>query len=264
MVKDKDVETSDEVEEAVEHVSRGKLKKATMITLSVLASAALFIIIVFTCLEAVAFDEGYYHQLQSKYGIETDTGMSTADLQKVTHELLLYCKGERAVLQMQAVINGETKDIYSQREIDHMVDVQRLFVKGLKTRTVLIISFLFLLLVLLYVARRRTLYELARGWVIAVSALGVLLVVIGVAFAINFDWAWTQFHLIFFTNDLWQLYSNDILILMLSKLFDSLVLTIIIVSGVALAAVTAVAVFVLLREKKKLAKAEADEPEPRQ
>ncbi len=243
---------------------RIRLKRAVTRALAVLASVCLFVSVVFTCIEAVAFDEGRYKALYNEFGILSDTGLDSMDsLMGITHELLAYCRGDRDNLDMQAVISGETREVFNTREKEHMVDVQRLFVKGYKIRLVAVICLLFLLLLLVYVARRRTQRELAHGWLYAVTALGALLAAVGVAFAVNFDWAWTQFHYIFFTNDLWLLYQDDMLILMLLKLFSSIVRAVILWSAVALAVLTAGAAAVArLDRKKKLRKAERNEPEP--
>jgi integral membrane protein (TIGR01906 family) len=205
----------------------------------------------------VAFNENRYFDAQQKYGLEAVTGMSAADLHTVTHELLLYCRGDRDNLNMQATINGQVREVFDQREKDHMVDVQKLFVKGFKIRTFMIIAFLFLLLLLIYAARTKTLRELARGWVITVSVLGALLVALGIWFTVDFENAFTQFHLLFFTNDLWLLDpAYEVLIQMLpGPFFDSTVQAIMISSAVALALVTALAIVVLRLTRRREPKA---------
>jgi integral membrane protein (TIGR01906 family) len=228
------------------------MKKTATIVLAVLASIALFVTIVFTCVEWVAFDENRYEQAQQKYGIEAVTGMSAADLKMVTHELLAYCRGDRSDLYLQATINGQRREVFDTREKSHMADVQKLFVKGFKIRTFMIIAFLFLLLVMIYVARERTYRELAKGWIITACVLGALLVALGITFAVDFDAAFIQFHHMFFSNDLWQLYPYEVLIQMLpEEFFLSLAQAIVISSAVSLAIVTAAAA-VILRVTRKM------------
>lgn len=234
------------------------MKKAAAVTFAILASVALFVTIFFTCIQWVAFDENRYAASQQKLGLAAQAGITNGDMKDIMHNLLLYCRGESSSLDMVKTINGQPREVFDNREKDHMVDVQRLFVKGFTLRTVMIIAFFFFLLLLIYIARKRTLREIARGWVITVSALGALLVAIGIYFAVDFDQAWTQFHLIFFTNDLWQLYSNDMLIELLMPLFDGIVRAIMITSAVTLAAVTALAVLALRVTRRQ--KAEAYEP----
>lgn len=237
-------QAEDEASDA-EDTPRGTARRAAMAVLAILASIALFVTIVFTCIQWVAFDENRYAAGQQKYGIPEAAGMSADEVRTVMHELLLYCRGDRDNLDMQAVINGQMREVFDEREKEHMVDVQKLFVRGFVLRTVMIVAFFFFLLVLIYFARKRTLRELARGWIITVSVLGVLLVALGIYFAVDFDQAWTQFHLIFFTNDLWLLYDNEMLIVLLLPLFDGIVQAVMIYSAVSLAVVTALAILAM-------------------
>ena len=236
-----------EPESVEEPAEPGKARKAFSILIAVLASAALFVAVLLTCLQIVAFDEGSYAAQQQKLGLDVVAGVSKEDMGRIMHELLLYCKGSRPNLDMQAEIGGQPREVFSQREKDHMVEVQKLFVRTIKLRFILLATFLFLALVLIYVARRRALRELARGWLIAVAALGAVLLAIGVYFAVDFEAAWTQFHLLFFTNDLWLLYENDMLIQLLLPLFDGIVRSILLWAAGALAVITAGAVFVMRR-----------------
>lgn len=237
------------------------MRKAVTTVLATLASVCLFVTILFTCLQLVAFDENRYAAEQQKLGLPQAAGVSAGAMKTIMHELLLYCRGDRSNLDMQAVIGGQPREVFSQREKDHMVDVQKLFVRGFHMRTILIVAFLFLVLVLVYFERKRTLRVLAKGWVIAAAAMGLLLAAVGICFAVDFEGAWTQFHHIFFTNDLWLLYNDDMLIQMLLPLFDGIVMTILLSAAVVLAAVTAVAVIVLVKSRKRMDKPEPDDPD---
>lgn len=229
------------------------MRKAVSVVLAILAAIALFFTVFLTCINAVALDESRYASYQQKYGIANEMGVSQADLTAITHKLLLYCKGGSTSLDMQYPVDGQMREIFDDREKAHMMDVQALFVKEIRARDILAASFVVLVLLLVLAARRKTLRELARGWVISVSVLGALLVAMGIYFAVDFDQAWTQFHLIFFTNDLWQLYDNEALIQMLipqvppgiEPIFDILIQQIVISAAVTLAAVTALAAVAL-------------------
>lgn len=228
------------------------MRKAATIGLSVLASAALFVAVVFTCVEWVAFDESRYWKAQEQYGLEAVTGMSREDLRMVTRELLAYCRGDRDNLEMQATINGQLREVFDQREKAHMVDVQKLFRGGTIIRIICVAAFLFLALLLIYFARRRVHRELARGWLVTIAVLGALLAALGIWFAVDFEGAFTRFHLLFFTNDLWLLYPDEVLIQMLpGQFFFSLAQAIVVSSAAALAAITALAAAVLLTGRKK-------------
>lgn len=217
----------------------GRVRKCFAVAIAVLASAALFIAVLLTSVQLVAFDEGRYASQQQKLGLDAVAGVSQEDMGRIMHELLLYCKGDRQDLNMQVMIHGQSREVFDQREKDHMVDVQKLFNRAIKARLILVASFLFLALILIYVARKHALRELARGWLIAAAALGVLLAAMGIWFAVDFEHAWTQFHLVFFTNDLWLLYDDDMLIQLLLPLFDGIVQAIIVIAAIVLAVLTA-------------------------
>ena len=232
------------------------MRKAILHALAALAGVALFITILFTCFELVAFDEGRYQAAQKQYSLGEVTGMDEANLKAVTHKLLEYTRGRSDTLDMRAVINGEEREVFDAREKSHMVDVQRLFISGYRMRTIAAASFLFLALIVIWRARGGSLRVLARGWVISIIVMGSLLAALGVYFAIDFDTAFTQFHLLFFSNDLWQLNPGppdyEVLIQMLpEQFFFSLVQGIVLWSAASLAAVTAGAVAVLVRAKKR-------------
>lgn len=48
--------------------------------------------------------------------------------------LLDYTQGKRGNLDVQAVINGQVQEVFNQREKDHMVDVQALYLNAMSVR----------------------------------------------------------------------------------------------------------------------------------
>ncbi len=229
------------------------MKKATIWVLSVLASVALFLVIVFTCFQLVAFDEGRYTKAQQQYNLMEVTGMDQTTLQKVTHELLLYCQGRRDTLDMQAPINGQVREVFDEREKSHMVDVQLLFLAGYKLRAMAIAAFFLVVLLLTAVHRGQTARALARGWLATIAVLGVLMAALGIAMAIDFTGVFTRFHLLFFSNDLWLLDPTyEVLIQMLPEAFFlSIAKAIVLWSAGGLAVVTAGAAALLIRARRK-------------
>ena len=229
------------------------MRKATIWVLSVLAGVALFLAIVLTCFEGVAFNETRYFKAQARYGLEAVTGMNQDDLRRVTHELLLYCRGQRDTLDMTATINGQVREVFDQREKDHMVDVQRLFIKGYHLRAIAVASFLFLVLVLLAYIRGGVTRALARGWIATIIVFGVLFAVFGVYMAIDFDRAFLQFHMMFFSNDFWILDpSYEVLIQMLPEdFFMSIANGVVLWAAACLVAVTAGAAGVLIHARRR-------------
>jgi len=240
------------------------MKKAVSVILAILASVALFFTVFLTCINGVSFDESRYAAYQQKYNIAANMGVSQANLTKITHDLLLYCKGQRATLDMQYPVDGQMREIFDEREKEHMVDVQALFVREIHARNWLALGFVVCVLLLILSARKKAPRELARGWVISIIVLGALLAAMGIYFSMDFDLAWTQFHHVFFTNDLWQLYDNEALIQMLipsivgvTPIFDIIIQQVVIISAAVLAALTALAIATLRLTRPRKPKGEA-------
>ena len=74
---------------------------------------------VFFCTASTAF---YEHEYE-KYDNAATIGVTDKTLMEITDGLLDYLWGRRDNLDMQAEINGEVREVFSQREKDHMVDV---------------------------------------------------------------------------------------------------------------------------------------------
>ena len=125
---------------------------------------------------------------------------------------------------------GREAAFFSEREVEHMVDVKRLmegtWVAGLVAAGVLGA-------VLIAAVLRRGGRWGAAAMVGGAIGVGVIVVLAVVAVA-GFDDAFRQFHLLFFTNDLWQLSSRDRLIQLFPQRF--FFETTLVIGGVAVAA----------------------------
>jgi integral membrane protein (TIGR01906 family) len=114
------------------------------------------------------------------------------------------------------LVDGSTRLAFNQREIDHMLDVQNLFIGG---RILTGISLLMLLLIGGYFlvspkSFKRDYFKIIRNTIVFILLAAAL--ILGFA-ALDFNRAFTIFHEIFFTNDLWILSSTDMLIIMLPE-----------------------------------------------
>jgi integral membrane protein (TIGR01906 family) len=235
------------------------IRKITAYLLGALICLSAFVVIVLTCFEWGAFDESAYARAQQQYKIPETTGISQSDLKLVTHKLLAYCKGQYKLLEVKATVNGVYREVFDGREKAHMVDVQKLFLAGYDIRNGCLLAVLLLVTILVSVSRKNIYGVLARSWLVTVAVLGLAGTALGIYMMsdINhFDKVFTQFHLMLFTNDLWQLDPDtEVLIQMLpEEFFFSLVRTIVTAAGVSLAVVTAgaVAVQCLCRRHSRL------------
>ncbi|MGN1248981.1 MAG: TIGR01906 family membrane protein [Candidatus Spyradocola sp.] len=205
---------------------------------------------VFVCTTSTAF---YEHEYE-KYDNAAAIGISDENLMIVTRGLLGYLWGDRDSLDMQVEIGGQLREVFTQREKDHMVDVRNLVALARWA----MIGFAVLGIAawvgaaLLVRKEPRGLRVCGVGY-LAGAALLLALVGIVVLLAMqDFTAVFIQFHHIFFTNDLWLLDANDMLIQMVPEPFfvDCAVL-IAELFAVGLAVTAVIAIAMICRKEKE-------------
>lgn len=227
------------------------MKKALLYTLSITAGLASIIALLLTGMQTVVFYKTNYTKGYEKYGIYEYVGIAEDDLKEVTNQLLLYMKGDRKDLVMYADIQGENQMVFEEREQAHMVDVLRLFWGGFKIRNIsMIIAFvLYLLLIIIY--KKMSIRYIFKGYLIAGGIVLALLAAMGIMMVVDFSAVFTQFHYMFFDNDLWLLDPRtDVMIQMFPELFfyDMAIKTAI--HCFVFISVPAVAAIIILRKKR--------------
>ncbi|MXY22460.1 MAG: TIGR01906 family membrane protein [Dehalococcoidia bacterium] len=186
-----------------------------------------------------------------RFDIPSRTGIERAELISAGKQIRDYFNNDQEYLAVRVVVRGILyQNIYNEREVLHMKDVKAL-VQGVYRVSEL--TGLFLLAVLvggLAIWGRRFLPSVATligwgGW----ATVG-LLIVVGLAMTIGFDRLFLAFHLISFTNDLWQLDPRrDYLIAMFPEVFFFTATILIIVSVTFLSVCLIVASWIM---RKKL------------
>lgn len=182
------------------------------------------LVLLFSSLQLLVFQPAYFHWQFSRYGIEEATGMEKQDLHDTIAEVMAYLHGKRDNLVVISRVRGEEREIFNEREKDHMVDVQNLFLTGFWVRNISLLLLLFSLLILYRKGSRILARALAwAAWL--PLALGLLMSFI---ISLNFSRYFIIFHEIFFDNDLWILDpTTDILLQMVPEGFflDTALLT---------------------------------------
>lgn len=177
------------------------------------------IVLLLTSVEIVAFNLDHYSKSFTKYNITEATGMDMENLEHTIEDLLEYLDDDRYQLDTRAVINGEEREVFGERERLHMVDVKELFIKGKLIRNV---SILFIISILLFVIKKDKHWKNSFAKTLlytSVSNVGLLCILL-ILMAVDFYKYFTYFHLIFFNNDLWILDpTTDILIQMVPEAF---------------------------------------------
>jgi len=220
--------------------------------LAVFSAVVLILVILLTTIEWKAFDLDFFRAEYKKLDSAAVIGMSESDLMRTTEGLLDYIQGDRDNLSIVAEINGEDRAVFNQREITHMVDVQRLYAGSHTLRNAGIVVFLLLLGALRWVAGDKFLRSLAGGYLSGAVVLTGLLGVMALAISRDFLLFWNRFHMLFFTNDLWLLNpETDILIQIVpEQFFFDLVVRILVSFSLIVVGLGAISVAVLVRIRK--------------
>ena len=219
-----------------------------------LGLAVLCFILILTALHTVGTDDALYHKLQTKADILPEAGISDGDLRMLDGRLAAYLSGDEAALEapdadyasgtsfpeiMSVEVFGETRPAFNEQEMAHMEDCAALFALLRKVRKRLIPW-----AVLLIVGGAYLLQDRKRARRAAWLSPLILLIPLG-AFAawaaIDFDGAFTFFHRLLFSNDLWLLDPRTDLLIRIcpQSMFMAMGLRIALWSAAALAAVPA-------------------------
>jgi len=230
-------------------------KKIIAKLISVICALLLIAVILLTAVEFRAFDLNFFEAEYKKLGTTQTIGISEEDLMNTTVQLLAYIKGERSDLNIEAEIKGKKRQVFNQREIDHMVDVQKLYKNAYLFRTQAVVILVFLLGLLIALTGSRFPKVWATGYLFGTGLFALFVGVVASEIQKDFYNFWNNFHYIIFTNDLWLLDpQKDILIQMVpEQFFFDLVVKILLTAGVAVAVLALLAVGIFLRERKKKA-----------
>lgn len=216
-----------------------------------LGFAVLYFICLLTALHAVGTDDALYYREQTAAHVLPEAGISEDDLRALDGELASYLAGREneltlplesepdgyTVLTMQ--VFGELQPAFNEREMAHLEDCRALFALLRKVHRRLIPWAVLLLAGGGYLLRdRRRLRRIA--WLSPLMLL-VPLGLFAVWAALNFDAAFTAFHRVLFSNDLWLLDPRTDLLIRIcpQSMFAHMGLRIALITLAALAAIPA-------------------------
>jgi len=154
----------------------------------------------------------------NKYDISRVTGIESPELKKAANGLIHYFNSGEEYINLTVIKDGKPFVLFNEREAAHLKDVKGLF------RLVYKLLLGTLIYALLYVgvtwARRQDRRRLAKGLVFGGGLTLLLMLVLGLAIAFDFDQFFLQFHLLSFANDFWMLNpATDYLIMLFPQGF---------------------------------------------
>jgi integral membrane protein (TIGR01906 family) len=119
---------------------------------------------------------------------------------------------------MHVTAFGQPRLLFNDREVGHMEDVQALIQFFLRMQVVAAAVVAVRILVAVFLDRG--VVNLGRDMLISTALMVALVVLVGIASAIDFDALWTRFHQVAFRNDLWLLDpTRDYLIMLFPEPF---------------------------------------------
>jgi integral membrane protein (TIGR01906 family) len=176
------------------------------------------LLVISTSLRGLVTDRDLLLQGFRDNQVSRTTGLDQPQLERIADAFVAYFQGPPGQIQMQVTVQGQSRPLFNQREVEHMEDVQALIQWFLRMQivcaAVAAIRVGFAMLV------DRSPEPLGRDLLWSAALMVGLVVLVGVLSLVDFTELWTRFHQIAFRNDLWQLDpTRDYLIMLFPEPF---------------------------------------------
>lgn len=181
------------------------MRKTAMI-LNVLGWLMLLLALVFSAVRDAGLAPQLYFDLQMQAQILPEAGISEADLLQLDAGLARYLGGKQEDLDYAISVFGRMQPAFNARELQHLADCRKLFAPVVNPWLNLALAAAGTLLAL-YPRHRMGIS--GRSYALGVWCAAALILLpigmLGIWAAIDFSSAFTFFHKLLFTNDLWLL-----------------------------------------------------------
>jgi len=193
------------------------MKRRIIFVLDVLLWPVLALIVILGIVEDVGLDPHLYFKEQLKAGVVETAGISEEDLWKLDTRLFMCLNGgdnwnEEWDLQdggepLSVAVNGVQQVAFNEREVQHLLDCQKLFHLLSVTQIALMIAIVVLVISskilpgIWKIKSELTPKHLWIGSAVIIAPFAIL----AIWAVIDFSSAFTFFHRLLFTNDLWLL-----------------------------------------------------------
>lgn len=163
-----------------------------------------------TDLRFAANDIRLYQYGFNKYQVSAATGLDNAELVDAADRMITYFNSDEEFFET---------DLFNQRELAHLKDVKGLIQLAFYLQLASL-AYIAVYVVINFALRRGAFWPSLAKYVIWGSGTTIaLLAVFGLWAVIDFDSLFLLFHLVGFSNDLWQLYPGDNMLLMFPQGF---------------------------------------------
>jgi len=167
---------------------------------------ALPVALVTTNVRIIANEPRLYQYATDHYHTTETTGIPRSELLRASGELRSYFNNDADTIFVRVTNDqGEPESLFNSRETAHLRDVKTVFQGSFRVQEVAVVFVLAYVVAVFIWAREHSLQALAREVLIAAAVSAVAVGLLGAFALAGFDAAFERFHLLFFTNDLWQL-----------------------------------------------------------
>ena len=176
-----------------------------MLALGVVFAVLLPIFLIATNVGYITDSDWLYTYNWWRNGVSERTGLPVSELDSVADQIKDYFANDTERLDVRVNTSRGVVSLFEEREILHMIDVKDLM-RYVGTVSVWSGVFLLLCTTLGWLIRRREFFVAMSRWLRWCALVwGIAIAVLVVVAIIDFTWIFTQFHLLSFANDLWQL-----------------------------------------------------------
>lgn len=140
-----------------------------------------------------------------KYDASQRTGLAEVELERAARGIISYFNSTDEYFSLTVGKDGQTFELFNQREIAHLRDVKGLIWLNYSVLLGTLIYILGYAIVGLFRGRRRYWRRLALGVAAGSFITLALMLALGLGTLLGFDRLFLQFHLLSFANDFWQL-----------------------------------------------------------
>ncbi len=176
-----------------------------MLALGVVFAACLPIFLISINVVYVTDSDWLYSYNWWRNGVPDRTGLPITELDSAADQIKDYFSNDAEMLDVTVNTSRGRVNLFVEREVLHMIDVKELMrlvaSVSIWTGVVLVACAL-----LGFAVRRKLFFSTMARWLRWCALIwGVIVGALMVASLIDFTWVFTQFHLLSFANDLWQL-----------------------------------------------------------
>ncbi len=177
----------------------------------------LCIVIIITTIDLCCFDRDFYTEEYIKSDTASVIKTSEENLEKMTDVVLEYLKDKDKTMDLRLMVNGKVQEVFSVRAKTHMIDVRNLYLNALEIRNIALVMLTVCVIGMALLKEKPA--ELLKSYISVLKWMGFIFTGIGVFALVDFNTFWIGFHKLLFTNDLWLLDYDDVLVNMVNETF---------------------------------------------